>query len=336
MEAATKKPIQDAARLALQSAVAAVATFAVLRWIGHPEVLLGLISTVLIVQPSVGSTLKAGLHRLVATLAGSAAGALSLWLAPHDIGTAAALAGSMVLMNSVASYFPEWRYGAVPALAIAIGSEEGIWEGALDRFESIAVGVVVGVGVTLVVWPDPARARCERHLGRAAESLRVRLCRGLRALRCEAVDDVEPASEGVDAWLGQARDALGGMREEERRQLSERIESLEELRNTAILLERLARQASDGCDPGEGSSVEVQRWKEAEELVERSCQALAGEGEGLDGQLSGDWEGLVEGVPGDSPGSSPGGAQRFVLEELARTLRCALEQRRTTRAEVGA
>lgn len=75
--------IRDAARLAIQSAASAVIIFGLMHSPGLPEVYIGVLSAVLIVEPSIGSTLGQASDRFLATLVGSLIGLVCLLLLRH-------------------------------------------------------------------------------------------------------------------------------------------------------------------------------------------------------------------------------------------------------------
>jgi uncharacterized membrane protein YgaE (UPF0421/DUF939 family) len=99
--------LRDTARLAIQSACAATVTFLAMQWAGLPEKFVGVLSSVLVVQPSAGNTIGAAWDRILATLIGCIIGIVCLTLLPGGYGTAVALAVAMLAMNAVAGFRPE-------------------------------------------------------------------------------------------------------------------------------------------------------------------------------------------------------------------------------------
>lgn len=166
-----RETARDAVRLALQSALAAVASFLLLTWIGSDETFVGVISAVLIVQPSVGSTVSEGWDRLIATLVGSIIGIVCLLLMPPGYGAAISLAVIILVINFVAGFRPSWKYGVVAAIALALADNGGDLDVAQARGIAITIGILTGVLATLVVWPDSASARALRHQRRAIRAL---------------------------------------------------------------------------------------------------------------------------------------------------------------------
>lgn len=179
-----RSELRDVARLALQSATAAAASYLLLRALGLPEVFVGVISAVLIVKPSLGSTMGSGMQRVFATLVGCVIGVATMWAIPYGYSTALALAISMLVMNAIAGFKREWRYGVVAAVALSLGAEADLVQAATDRALSIGIGAAVGILTSITVWPDHATSRAHRRLAAAMLVL-------FRALRDGGNDDAD-------------------------------------------------------------------------------------------------------------------------------------------------
>ncbi|WP_386804679.1 FUSC family protein [Litorisediminicola beolgyonensis] len=167
----SRADLRDAARLALQSAVAGAGAYLIMQSFGLPEVYVCILSAVLIVQPSADGTIGAAWERLSASFVGSVIGILGLVILPYGYGTVAALLVSMALLNGISSFREDWRYGVVAAVAISLGSEEEAMRTALDRGIAILVGIVFGIAVALVLWPETAQKRYRRHRASALKHL---------------------------------------------------------------------------------------------------------------------------------------------------------------------
>lgn len=235
-----KKVTRDALRLGLQSAVAAAAFFIVHRSLGWSEAFVGVLSAVLIVQPSVGSTINAGLNRFLATLLGSSIGVICLLILPQGYGTAAALAVCMFAVNTVAGFKPDWRYGVVAAVAISMGGEGDAAQIAIDRSIAIGLGVAIGLITSLTIWPDSAKKRTTRHLRTALGAIANRVDHVILQL---TKTDAKAPSDGQDAYhraISDAQDALGGIRGDDKSRYSEACGLIQHLYTSIILLKRAA------------------------------------------------------------------------------------------------
>nr|WP_162623649.1 FUSC family protein [Paracoccus saliphilus] len=227
------------ARRAVQSAVAAPATYLLMRGLDLNESFLAILSAVLIIQPSVGGTMGAAFTRVQATFAGSLISLACLALLPDVWGTTVALALSMLVVGGVAGARPDWTYGAVAAVGIAMAPDSAMLETSAARGVAIALGAATGVLVALVVWPDRAEARFDRHFRRALRATATRLG---DALKAATQDGQEPAlpdhvSEYYKA-VQEAQEALSAAKLVDRAGMNRRLEALRMLYNSVIILDR--------------------------------------------------------------------------------------------------
>lgn len=233
-----RRELRDAARLALQSAVAAALMFSAAQAAGLPEKFVGVLSAVLVVQPSVGNTLAKGWERIAATLIGIIIGLLSLFLLPSGYGTAVALGVSMLVMNAVAAFKPSWRYGVVAAVALALGSDSDVIQTALDRTISIGVGVTVGILVSFLVWPDKAKNRAERFLREALRAAATCLDRTLDGNGCGSAAHRQYLNS-----ISQAREEARNARLGDDDTLDQKMDAVERFYQAVVILDRIPKQA---------------------------------------------------------------------------------------------
>ena len=276
----SRRELRDALRLGLQSAAAAAVTFTALKALDLDERFVGVISAVLVVQPSVGRTVDSGLQRIAATVVGSLVGLACLFALPVGYGTIVALAVSMLVMNCIAGIWPEWKYGAVAAVALALGSEGDAYATAKARALSIGLGAALGAATTLVVWPDSAKQRAEEHLGRALRAAADRLEAVLAAVQSDAGDTGEELADGYHAAIADARSAASGVQLADQDALKARIRHAERFYNSILILKRVA---------GEDTNLEdedaefAERFEATAKLGCRIARDLAdGNGDGDD------------------------------------------------------
>lgn len=253
-----KDELRDATRLALQSGLAAAACFALMRAFDLPERFVGVLSAVLVVGPSVGSTLSAAQQRLVATVVGSLIGVAAMFALPGSVGTAIALAVSLFLINWVAGFKPGWRYGTVATVALALGSEHDLTQTAIDRVVAIGVGVAIGSVVAFLVWRERAEDRALRHMRAALRATAKRLDLAIEHTRREG--DGAPSSDDPKSEANQARDryhraisnargAASDVRIQDAQPYRAQIDAAEHLYNSVLIVNRVAKQSSDlGAD----------------------------------------------------------------------------------------
>lgn len=237
--------IRDAARLAVQSAASAAIVFVLMHSLGLPEVYIGVLTAVLIVEPSIGSTLGQASDRFLATLVGSLIGLVCLLLLPDGYGTAAALALSMLVINAVAAFKPGWRYGVVAAVAISLGAESDALQTAMDRGIAIALGIAVGTVVSLVLWPDAAETRAERYLRAAISAIGRRMTAAVEGARLSADEDDAAERRQYHDNISNARSAAEAIRFADGDTVREKIETVSRLYNSVLIVNRVA-ESSDG------------------------------------------------------------------------------------------
>lgn len=228
---------RDAFRLGLQSAAAAALCFVILQFMGSEEHFVGVLSAVLIVQPSIGSTVSEGWGRLLATLVGSGIGLVCLFLLPNAYSVVIALAVVMFVMNFIAGFRPSWRYGVVAAVALALADTSGDFEVAKSRAIAIGIGISVGIVVSLVVWPESAVKRAKRYRRQALKAASERYG--------WALQDEEEASEANDARrrfhdaLSSGRDVAEASKGREKTAMQKTFDGIETLYNSIILINRV-------------------------------------------------------------------------------------------------
>ena len=270
---------RDALRRGLQSALAAVAAYMAIRALGYGSEFLAILAAVLILQPSVGGTMGTAWTRLQATLVGSLLAFLSLALLPEGWGTAAALAVAMMVIGVAAGLRSGWSYGAVAATAMALAPDGEILETALERGAGIAVGAAVGVAVSLLVWPDRAEARFERHLRAAMRAAATRFGDAVEA-NLESGREAAPEDHvaAYEKAIGLAREALEAARFVDRAEMEKRLRAVRRLYNSVIILDRAAGGAPLAGAEALGEPVDLLRRHACEVL-----KALAeGKAEGTD------------------------------------------------------
>jgi uncharacterized membrane protein YccC len=173
--------------LAIRVTVAAVIAFVAVKLVGLNQSSWAVITAVIVMQTSLGGSVKAAMDRMAGTLVGAVWGALVSIAMPHhsnlEIGIAILVAVAPTAL--CAALRPSFRVAPITALIVLIPS--GVtaltpYAYALDRVAEIAVGIVAGVVVALVVLPARARGVFANVAARVAElnaDLLVALLAGL-------------------------------------------------------------------------------------------------------------------------------------------------------------
>jgi uncharacterized membrane protein YccC len=156
-------------KLALRVTIAGTLAFAITRALDLPQGYWAAITAVVVMQTSVGGSLKAALDRFSGTLAGAAYGGIIAALLPHSspVSLGLAVVAALFPLALLAAVSPSFRVAPVTSLIMLLpptGLEIGPLASAFDRVAEITLGNVVGVVVALFVFP----ARAHTLMGEAA------------------------------------------------------------------------------------------------------------------------------------------------------------------------
>jgi uncharacterized membrane protein YccC len=173
-----------ALRLSLRMTVAGVLGFALGHLLGLEQIFFVVLTAVIVMQASLGGSLKATFDRFLGSLGGAAWGVAAAVVVPHhDIfwhGLAFAVALGPPAV--VAAFNPAYRAAPVTAAIILLSplaSRRELLESAVDRVLEIALGSVIALVVALIVLPARARAllaaAAARALGLMAEQVALLL-----------------------------------------------------------------------------------------------------------------------------------------------------------------
>lgn len=240
-EAISRDAWRDAARLGLQSGVAAGTAFLAASLLGDLEAFLVIMMAVTSLQSSVGATMGQAVMRLQSALAGSLLGLACLALLPEGWGTAAALAVALFVVGAASSLRPAWALAVVPVVGMSLGDRGSLVHTATVSSAGILLGAAIGVLVSLLVWPDRAEARFERHFRHALRAVATRLSDAIAAT-------MEPGHEprvaahvsawNEAAWL--AQEALVAAKFVDRDGMQRRLDALRGLHDSIVILDRAA------------------------------------------------------------------------------------------------
>lgn len=160
-------------RLAFRVTVAAALAFLLARLLHLPQGFWAVITAVIVIQGSVGGSLKAAMDRFVGTLAGAVLGAIVAVAIPHasTAGLCIALMVAVAPLALLAALKPGFRVAPVTALIMLLPTGSLAlepWVTALDRVTEIILGDIVGVGVALLILPARAHAQVAKGASRVA------------------------------------------------------------------------------------------------------------------------------------------------------------------------
>lgn len=158
-------------RLSMRITVAGILAYALAHLLALPQGYWAVFTAVIVVQASVGGSLKATIDRLIGTIGGGGYGALVASAVPHSdpVALGAALAVALAPLALGAALHPSFRIAPVTAVIVLLGSagqQIGPVLSALDRVLEISLGSVIGLGVSLMVLPARAHALVASAAGR--------------------------------------------------------------------------------------------------------------------------------------------------------------------------
>ena len=146
-----KQTLQHCAR----TAMTAVASLLIARVFMLPQSYWAPITTLVITQSSLGSTLAVSWQRFIGTVLGASVGAIvASYFGPQSLvfGTSVFLLG--LFCAAVQADRSAYRFGGVTlAIVLLVPQTEPAWQVAFHRFAEVSVGIVVALVMT-VVWPE--------------------------------------------------------------------------------------------------------------------------------------------------------------------------------------
>ncbi|HWI28714.1 MAG TPA: FUSC family protein [Stellaceae bacterium] len=167
-------------RLALRMTASGLLAYALAELLGLAQGYWAVFTAVIVVQASVGGSLKAGIDRLLGTLGGAFYGALVGLIIPHaePFSRGATLAVAVAPLALLAAMRASFRIAPVTAIIVLLstsGGEAGPFAAAVARVSEIGLGCIVGLGVSLLVLPARAHGlvakTASRNLALIAEVL---------------------------------------------------------------------------------------------------------------------------------------------------------------------
>lgn len=161
-------------RLAVRVTSAAILAFALAKLLGFAHGYWAVITAIIVMQTSVGGSLKAAVDRLLGTMAGALYGAAIAIAVPHA--TTGALASAMVAailpLAWLAAIKPNFKAAPITAFIVLVpisGPEVAPLTYALDRILEISIGSLVGMATSLVILPARAHQMLAQVAAKAAD-----------------------------------------------------------------------------------------------------------------------------------------------------------------------
>lgn len=260
---------RDALRLAIQSAIAAVITYIIMSSFKLPELFLGLLSAVLIVEPSAGSTFNQAKSRILATLIGSAIGFACVTVTPWGFGTAISIAIVVFIMNGITAFKSEWKYGVVVSMAVALGSENNAIDTSIDRIIAISIGAAIGILVSFIVWRDRTNKRSRRYLNNALLAASERFDIAVSNTRKIDNEEAEDVKSNYHKNIDLAEKTAIQIQLGDKEKVLNQIGLTKKLYNSIIIVHRVSEHAESNISDGD-SGIEndsEKAWRKACEIT---------------------------------------------------------------------
>jgi uncharacterized membrane protein YgaE (UPF0421/DUF939 family) len=140
----------------VRTAVAGVGSLLIAQFCRLPESYWAAITTIIIMQSTLGAAWTVSKQRFMGTALGAAMGALLTTYAAQNV---AAFGAGVFVVGLICALLRigrnAFRYAAITlAIVMLVARAEPAWMIAVHRFLEISVGIAVGVLLT-AVWPEP-------------------------------------------------------------------------------------------------------------------------------------------------------------------------------------
>ncbi len=211
-------------RQAVRVMVGAVIAYLAYRLLHLEQGFWAVITVVLVLQSSVGGTMGAAFDRLVGTIVGAIIGAIAAMLLPHTlIGTGVGLALVTALAAYAAAVRPQLRIAPVTAIIALLGNLPGNSPGqfAVDRIAEIALGGVIGVAISLIIFPARSRGVLAQRVGDVLEQFESLMRSAADAMENGASPPGVPQQAPLRAALGAVETAMKDAERERQSRLAD-------------------------------------------------------------------------------------------------------------------
>jgi len=162
--------------LSVRILLGSLATFVAAHLIGFAQSYWAVLTAVIVMQSSVGGSLKATIDRLVGSLGGAVWGVAVCLTVPHAgmVGLGVALAVGVAPLAVATAFRPAWRVAPVTAIILLLtptSQLHGPVAAAVQRLMEIGLGSIVAVAVALLLAPGRAHGALARAAGTALEAM---------------------------------------------------------------------------------------------------------------------------------------------------------------------
>jgi uncharacterized membrane protein YccC len=180
--------------LSLRITVAGLIAFVLGELLSVKQIYWAVLTAVIVMQASVGGSLKATIDRLAGTVAGALWGAALGAAIPHPgtLAPAGLLAAALLPLAALVAWWPSYRVAPVTAIIVLLvpHGDAGPVQAAIERLIEITLGCAVALGVALAITPS----RAHRLLSAAAADALTPMREQLLLLLTGITEPVHPAA----------------------------------------------------------------------------------------------------------------------------------------------
>jgi uncharacterized membrane protein YccC len=187
-------------RQAIQTTVAACISYAFVQSLGLPQGFWAVMTAILVTQANVGASLGLAVDRLMGSLLGVlVGGAVALALAETHELKFAGLAVTVMVLGFFAARRPSLRIACVTAAIVILGDPQlgPPITSAEHRMLEVAIGTLIAIATTLLVFPARAGLAFAEHVTRTLQSLFQMLGEVLAAAVGEPLDQAAVAAQAA-------------------------------------------------------------------------------------------------------------------------------------------
>jgi hypothetical protein len=148
----------DSLRIALQSLVASLLSYAVLAAIDPSNATWAIFSSLFTLQKNFDRSMRYGLGQMAGAVFGTAVGLAAIHAFPGSEQSMLRLGLTTLITCSATAIWPATSYGVVAAAVIALAPLASVSD-AVNRAGAIVLGSGIGIAVSMSVWPQLARQR---------------------------------------------------------------------------------------------------------------------------------------------------------------------------------
>jgi uncharacterized membrane protein YccC len=233
-------------------------------------------TALIIVQLSLGGTIAAAVDRFLGTLVGAALAVGAAWAGQTwGVNEVLLLALTLAPLAFLAALYPGFRVAPLTAaiVLLAMPSSASPIASALHRVEEIALGTLIGIAVSMVVFPSRARRLCYERAAALLRTLGETVTLHLQP------QDIE-RKRAIDRLNDRALAELIGVRTAEQEALRERAISMSDEAVLQRITHLLRRLRSDVAFIGRAASADLD-WAKLAATLGAAAIALRETFEGL-------------------------------------------------------